>query len=321
MATVRQSLIDIIELVSIGKSGSIDAQFETIVDRLEALIEPAVTEEKDTVRYLISLMNLFLEIRRGILAPAVFEAFFANIAVSLDRPPLRTNSLFQGGEAQAESFPEAGVGCTIMRWNDFKRFYAPRYGAARSTSDLEKLWSRILTGGLRVPREDLHLSSSSGVVWMTDAESLGAQCGSPGPHEIDGTEAYDALGLDWPTGWSYTSPIPEVRAIVLSAPISHRRRADGGLRVPTSIDAWGGFGFVPKQSTTPRTWPSNAGVTVDPTRGSEQLPEAVHAPMSVPSGADCPILPCSPVRKAAPDRIDECGRIVCMRAIVALRAS
>jgi len=239
----------------------------------------------------------------------------------LDRPPAFANGLLQGEEAKAEVHPEVRIGCTMIRWSDFIRFYAPRYGKSRASSDLEKLWLRIERGELRAPREDLHLSGNSGIVWITDGEALHAQCRSPGSTEIDGTTAYDALGLDWTSGWTYAHATPEARAVVLEAPVSHRRTADRGLRVPTSIDAWGGATFVPKHAAPPCRWPSNAGMTVDPTCGSERLPEAVHGSMLVVSGADCPVLPCAPVRKAVTDRIDECGRAVCMKAARALRAT
>ena len=321
MTIIRESLIDITKSIyAAHESDSFSTQFYIIIDRLEALIEPSIEHDKGAIRYLLSLMNLLLEMRRGTLTPTLFEPFLLDIARSLDHPPSIAGSLLKGEEAQAETHPEMGGGCTMIRWRDFIKFYAPRYGVSPSRSEVAKLWQRIETGELRIPREDLHLSSPSGVVWMTDEEALHAQCASPTPGKIDGTRAYDALGLDWMSGWSYARPVPQAPAVVLAALASHRRTADGGLRVPTSIDAWGGFGFVPKQAAPPRTWPANAGVTVDPTCGSLHLPEAIHGPLSVTPGA-CSVLPCTPVSKANPDRVDECGKVVCMRAIAALRAS
>jgi hypothetical protein len=321
VAMVRESLIAIVRQVAIANSrGSFDADFGVFVDHLEELIEPATQGEKDTARYLLSLMNLLLEMRRRTLPQPVFELFLLNISKSLDHPPVFTAGLLQGEEAVAERHPEVRVGCTMMRWSNFIRHYAPRYGKAQSSADLEKLWSRIEKGDLRVPQEDLHLTGSSGVVWITDEEALYAQCAS-GPDRIDGTRAYDDLGLDWTSGWSYVRPAAETRAVILKAPVSHRRSADRGLRVPTSVDAWGSFGFVPKMASPPCRWPSNAGTTVDPTCGRERLPEAIHGPHLVDSGAECPVLPCSPVRKAIPDRVDECGRMVCMKVVRMLRSS
>jgi hypothetical protein len=252
VTTVRESLIGIVKIIHAAhRSHSLNAQFSPIVDQLEVLIEPAVNDERDTLRYLVGVMNILLEMRYKSLPSTLFEPFLLDIEKSLDKPASLVSSFLKGEEAQAEATPEIGIGCTMIKWNDFVEFYAPRYGVSRSPSELEKLWQRIEKGELRIPREDLHFSSASGVVWMTDEKALHAQCASTIPSKIDGTKAYDALGLDWATGWTYAPPVNQTRAVVLVALVSHRRTASGGLRVPTSIDAWGGFGFVPKQAPPP----------------------------------------------------------------------
>lgn len=322
MATVRESLIEIVELVSAAQSsGNFDALFGDFVNRLEELIEPATKVEKDAVRYLVSLMNLLLDMRYRTLPYSVFDALLFSISKSLDRPVFSPDLLFQGEEAEAEVHPEHRIGCTMIRWSAFCRYYAPRYGKARSPAELERLWSRITKGDLRAPRSDLHLTGSSGAVWITDEEALDDQCGQSDGGQLDGTKAYNSLGLDWTSGWSYAGPTAEARAILLKAAVSQRRNASRGLRVPNSVDAWGSLGFVPRRASPPRKWPSSAGMTVDPTTGEECLPEAIHGLHVVTSSTDCPVLPCTPVQKHVPDRVDECGKAICMKAIKALRAA
>jgi hypothetical protein len=322
VVTVRESLTALIEQIAEAYgNGTFDAELGTFVDRLEELVEPAVRDEPDAARYLVSLLNVLVEMRRRTLPPPIFVAFLSRISTSLDDPPIPVGDRMPGEEAEVEAEPEVCAGCTMMRWTVFSRYYAPRYGRARSAAELEELWQRIEEGQLRAPLEDLHLTASSGLIWITHRDALFAECGSPGSDRIQGTAAYDALGLDWPTGWSYTGPTAETRAVIVEAPVSQRRSGDRGLRVPTAVDAWGNLGFVPRRASLPRRWPSNAGITVDPTSGRERLPEAIHGPRLIAAGADCPVRPCSPVQKAIPDRIAECGIIICMKAIGALRTT
>jgi hypothetical protein len=109
--------------------------------------------------------------------------------------------------------------------------------------------------------------------------------------------------------------------VVLAVPIARRRVPTGGLRIPTALDAWGHSGFVPSSATPPRSWPSKAGWTVDPTdrKGRASLPEAIHGRLNLRAGSPCSIISCSEVKKANPSRVEECGNILCGRVLEALR--
>jgi hypothetical protein len=322
MPAVQESLSKIIKQISASRSdGTFSEIFADLVNKLEELVEPALTIEKDAVRYLVSLMNLLLDVRRGVLPGPIFDILLLCISVSLDRPDIPSDVLLQGEEAEAEASPELRVGCTMMRWSDFCRYYAPRYGKSRSPAELEKLWGRIEKGDLCAPRLDLHLTSSSGVTWITDEEALYDQCGHSDGRTLNGTVAYDRLGLDWASGWSYAGSLAEARAVLIKAAVSQRRTSDRGLRVPNSVDAWGSLGFVPRRPLPPCKWPSNAGMTVDPLDGREYLPEAIHGLHVVTSNTDCPVLPCTPVQKLFSDRVDECGSFICANSVRALRSS
>jgi len=301
-------------------AGELGARFKEIVDKLEDLIEPAVTQELDAARYLLSVMNLLLEIRRGSLQTLVFEPFLADLESELDKPTSLPSRVLQGEDARPESGRE-DYGSTLIRGDLFELHLAPRYGYVRTPASREKLYDRIKQNAVHVPQEDLHLVSESGVTWFTDQTALRRLCESGSDGVFDGTKAYDALGLDWSGGWDYRGSEPAADSVVLSVAVSDRRKGERGVRVPTAIDAWGHFGFVPKQESRPRSWPTKAGVTVNPISGSECLPEAVHGPVRAPAGSVCPLLPCSPVTKSIHDRVQECGRLVFKRAVAALRAS
>lgn len=318
MTTIRSELEKIISsALESHADGTFSSRVNYFSEWIERLIEPAVTNEKDTVRYIVSLLNLLLDIRRGILEHAAYITILRYLSNSLDRPEFPSHFYLQGEEATAEKSPEDQFGCTMIRWSDFCRFYAPRYGKARTPAELDKLWRRVTAGRLRIPKQDLSLTSNSGVVWITDDKALHDKCLISANGQIDGTKAYDCLGLDWLSGWTYTGALAEARAILLKSKVSHRRNSGRGLRVPNSVDAWGGIGFVPRRAQPPRKWPSNAGMTVNPVTGEEVLPEAIHGLSVIPAGEDCEVIACSTVKKALPDRVDECGKAVCRKAIAA----
>lgn len=242
-----------------------------------------------------------------------------------------------GSEIEFSAGPIEGQGVTMMRWReDFVKFHAASFGRARFNVDEEEAWwERLYAEGERIAQNDVHLSGTHGNSWITDDIHLEQAC--PGGI-LDATLIYDLLGLDWTYGWTQDTTAPPTgsgatssdrpdsgtpappptsrcRAVLLMAPLAVRRRAAGGLRMPTALDAWGSFLFAPGDPSLRGPWPDVGSRTAVPQTGAAGPPEAVHGKVDV--GVDDParVVALGWVSKPhGGDRLRECGDSAAQRA-------
>ncbi|MCH9648150.1 MAG: hypothetical protein K0U98_07925 [Deltaproteobacteria bacterium] len=222
----------------------------------------------------------------------------------------------------------SGTGTSLMRLETFSNHYAAFYGFSEfGKEDQEKIWQKAERGELTMPTQDAVLSGAHGIAWFTDREELEQHCSSSGAKSFDVNQAYDALGLDWTDRWEDYGDGPDgkgeafSRALAVHCKLEHRQAAESELRVPTSLDGWGNFLFVPGAGEPAESWPEVPSRACHPATGKALLPEGVHGPVVVPEGSDAPIEACGIVsRPGEGDRIAECFREIADRALHRLRS-
>lgn len=277
---------------------------------LRAAIEAAPTDDDTDHRHVTLLFNVIADLFVGRISPAA--ALRATTLPSTEVPP--PSDLFCGDAVELDD-NRSHVTATMLKWSVFLERLAATYAKSRfDPTDVERLWAHAQAGRLRTPEEDIVLTSRNGVVWFTSDEALQSGLSKAGGgHVEDSTAVYDALALDWSNKWDGYVPFPHARALVFQCVATTRFRSR--VHVPTALDAWGHFLFVPNHRAPPYRWPVEAGKTVNPHDGSSACIEAIHGTLQVGAGTDFAAVPFGVVRKIGTgDRLDECGPGVIKRA-------
>ena len=205
--------------------------------------------------------------------------------------------------------------CTVIRWSAFCDYYAARFGCSRfDAAALEELWGNATRGELRTPSSDLQLTSWTGVVWFTSMAALRREASLDPGRALDPTAVYDVLGLDWSRRWDDLSDSRFVKARAVALTCDSRLRFQVAVSVPTAIDGWGNFLFVPTNPRDSYAWPMQVGLTVCPTTGAAGCAEAVHGPLAVAPAQDVAVETIGFVSKPSPgERLAECGSRIVQR--------
>ena len=302
--------------------------------RLCALLKKSAGELAE-LRWLAGACNLALDCLREVIPRDKAVAGLRSLAV--DHLGNGLGSLVrQGVEIQFSPGPTSGVGVTMMKWADFLNFHGGSFGRPRFNVEEESAWwDQLCAEGQQIAQNDLHLSGTHGNSWIADDVHLRQAC----PEGcLDATLVYDLLGLDWRYGWTeeptapsipnriatdhapdagvaVPSPVSRCRAVLLVAPLAVRRRAVGGLRMPTALDAWGSFLFAPGDPNRPGPWPDVGSRTAVPQTGAAGPPEAVHGPVRVGVDEVASVEALGWVSKPhGGDRLIECGDSAAKRA-------
>lgn len=289
-----------------------------IHDDLRALAAQALDEDLEIIPLVVGLIHLLVDFRDGSIPEnAGHEALQAlEKHLSQGWPPTDWSSwmapwVLHGDPIQAGPGTLGPKGSTLLRWGAFCDYSAASYSKSKfSPDDRNRLWERVRHGRIEVLLKDLHLDGANGVVWFTDYDEICRDCPpGKGQNGIDASRAYDSLGLDWSQNWEDNDRQGggSGRAILLSVSLERRSRAAGGVRAPTALDGWGCLIFVPGNVPRGGRWPEVGSFTVDPLTGRRCLPEGIHGPLDVLSGATCPIEECGTVSKRIADRLTECG--------------
>lgn len=299
--------------------GSMPAALELVKPAIHARAEEALRQrDPGGMLLVVSLIHLLFDCCREAVPEEVADRALAALEGNLEAAALQGLGL-QGAALAFDRGREEPTG-TLLRFEVFKKVFAEKYGlSADSPADEERLWQLLVSGGLEVLAEDLPLGN--GRMWFTEEKGLKQACPPRGPEEVlDGSKAYDRLGLDWSNGWEEYDDEGRARcrAVLISALLRHRGEAPGTLRIPTGIDGWLFLPFVPRPEARSGPWPAVAGFTVDPTTGIPCHPEGVHGPGLVPRSERCPARACGEVVKEVPDRTAECGELIVRRALARL---
>jgi hypothetical protein len=285
---------------------------------LHALTLQTMTEDPEIIPLIVGVIHLLVDYRDNAIPGDAGNEALQELEALLSKGWLPTNWsawmapwVLRGDLIEATTKPPHNLGCTLLRWNSFCDYYAASYSRTKfSPSDQKSLWERMELRKIEVPVEEIHLGGANGVVWFTDECTIRQACPSEiGEDGINGSLAYDRLGLDWSRSWEENdgSGGGASRAVLLSVALEWRSRAERGVRAPIALDGWGSLAFVPGNLPRAGTWPEVGSFTVEPSSGTRGLPEGIHGPLSVKADEGCPVEGCGKVSKRIADRVTECG--------------
>lgn len=227
MNDLLSGLIDIFQGPGV-ESDKLQKSARRILDELSKSNESSALAET------LCFANLFAEAMEDFTAPPygiseVLDRLATGTADCFGAAPPNASLRLKGKAIVADSSHLPTLTSTLINWRTFKRYFAADAFGKAQEWEQEQLWSQLQSGVALTSTGLCEFGLPGAAAWTSLYESVAS---------LSANDCYRALGLDWHSKWEGDSLPGKYASRCMHLICSLGCRQRGGLREPTSIDAW-----------------------------------------------------------------------------------